>query len=115
MVNRANNASQAHKVPLIVVLVDGKPTAEPALKDLPSSLLAAFQGGQAQGVGMATIIAGQYNPSGRLPVCFPASADVMPCHYNHKPSAQRSGWIDATLPGGNGVLWEIGHGTYHLI
>ena len=48
--------------------------------------------------------------TGKLPVCFPASADVLPCYYNHKPSAQRSGWIDATLPGGNGVLWQFGHG-----
>jgi len=43
-------------------------------------------------------------------VSFPASADVLPCYYNHKPSAKRNGWIDKGLPGGNGVLWSFGHG-----
>lgn len=122
LVLRAANASKEHGVPLVVVLVDGKPTAEPALKTLPGALLAAFQGGQAAGIGVASVIAGTYNPSGKLPVCFPASAAVLPCYYNHKPSAHRNGYIDATLPGGNGVLWAFGHGLsftefayrYHL-
>eukprot|EP01051_Picozoa_sp_SAG22_P009288 SAG22_NODE_764_length_7397_cov_6.955604_12_plen_68_part_00 len=66
-----------------------------------------------------------YNPSGKLPVSFPASAAVLPVFYNHKPSAQRSGWIDKDLPGnrpgcddgthhrcsGDGVLWSFGHGA----
>ena len=54
LVNRAANASRTHGVPLVVVLVDGRPTAEPALKDLPGALLAAFQGGQAAGIGVAS-------------------------------------------------------------
>jgi hypothetical protein len=37
LVNRAANASLEAKVPFVVVLVDGKPTAEPGLKDLPVS------------------------------------------------------------------------------
>ena len=39
LVNRAANASLEAKVPFVVVLVDGKPTAEPGLKDLPVSQL----------------------------------------------------------------------------
>jgi hypothetical protein len=41
LVNRAANASLEAKVPFVVVLVDGKPTAEPGLKDLPVSQLAS--------------------------------------------------------------------------
>lgn len=33
LVERAANASVTHGVPLVVVLVDGKPTAEPALTE----------------------------------------------------------------------------------
>jgi hypothetical protein len=29
-------------------------------------LLAAFQGGQAAGLGVASVISGEYNPSGKL-------------------------------------------------
>jgi len=61
--------------PLAVVLVDGKPTAEPLLKTAPA-VLAAFNGGQAQGDAIAAVLVGAANPSGRLPLSFPASADV---------------------------------------
>jgi hypothetical protein len=53
LVERADNASRVHHVPMVTVLVDGKPTAEPGLKNLGGALLAAFQGGQAA-VGSAT-------------------------------------------------------------
>lgn len=116
-------ATDAAKIPMVTVLVDGKPTAEPYLLQLPA-VIAAFQGGQAQGIGVASVVSGAYNPSGKLPVSFPASADVLPVFYNHKPSAKRNGWIDDTLPGnqagcddgthhrcsGSGVLWSFGHG-----
>ena len=52
-------------IPMVTVLVDGKPTAEPYLLQLPA-VIAAFQGGQAQGVGVAEVVSGGYNPSGKL-------------------------------------------------
>lgn len=110
LVKRAFNASVAARVPLVVVLVDGRPTAEPFLAKLPA-VVAAFQGGQAQGLGLASILTGDYNPSGKLPVTFPTSAAALPVYYNHKPSASRKGWIDdPTTPGGDGILWGFGHG-----
>eukprot|EP00040_Diaphanoeca_grandis_P028777 m.167146 g.167146 ORF g.167146 m.167146 type:complete len:979 (+) comp31454_c0_seq3:101-3037(+) len=92
--------------PVIVVLIDGKPTAEPFLKTTMPVVVAAFQGGQASGSAIAQVITGKYNPSGKLPVSFPASADVLPVYYNHKPSSSRGGWIDFA----DGVLWPFGHG-----
>ena len=109
LIQAVYNASASAAVPMVVVLVDGRPTAEPYLLTLPA-VIAAFQGGQAQGVGVAEVLTGRYNPSGKLPVSFPASSNVLPCFYNHKPSASRGGWIDADLPDGNGVLWSFGHG-----
>ena len=88
-----------------MVLIDGKPTAEPILKTLPA-VLAAFQGGQAQGQAIAEIIMGITVPSGKLPISFPVSADVLPVYYNYKPSARRSGWCDVS----DGVLWPFGFG-----
>ncbi|KAH8096408.1 xylan 1,4-beta-xylosidase [Aureococcus anophagefferens] len=88
-----------------VVLVDGKPTAEPLLKTAPA-VLAAFNGGQAQGDAIAAVLVGAANPSGRLPLSFPASADVLPVFYDRKPSSARSGWCDVA----ESVLWAFGHG-----
>jgi len=97
--------AEANKVPLVVVLVDGKPTAEKILLSLPSTIV-AFQAGQAQGRGIAEVILGITNPSGKLPVSFPLSADILPVYYNYFPSSTRGGWCDAQ----NGVIWPFGHG-----
>ena len=99
------NATRNTDTKMVTVLVDGKPTAEPFLLSLPA-VLAAFQGGQAQGTAVASIITGVVNPSGKLPVSFPVSADVLPVYYNHKPSAARGGWVDRP----SAVLWSFGHG-----
>lgn len=106
LIKAVNFAAGAKKIPIAVVLVDGKPTAEPYLKSDVPAVIAAFQGGQAQGTGVAAVISGSANPSGKLPVSFPADAAVLPVYYNHKPSASRGGWCDFE----NGVLWAFGHG-----
>ena len=94
-------------VPVVVILVDGKPTAEPYIKDLPT-VVAAFQGGQASGQAIAEVLVGKINPSGKLPVSFPLSSAVLPIWYNHKPSASRGGYCDTN--GRSSVLWTFGHG-----
>ena len=105
LINAMANATATSGGKLVTVLVDGRPTAEPVLKTLPA-VLAAFQGGQAQGEAVAAIISGAEAPSGKLPVSFPVSAEVLPVYYNRKPSASRGGWIDH----GTSVLWPFGHG-----
>ncbi|EGB12090.1 hypothetical protein AURANDRAFT_539, partial [Aureococcus anophagefferens] len=105
LVDAALASASKSGAPLAVVLVDGKPTAEPLLKTAPA-VLAAFNGGQAQGDAIAAVLVGAANPSGRLPLSFPASADVLPVFYDRKPSSARSGWCDVA----ESVLWAFGHG-----
>ena len=105
LVDAALASAARSGAPLAVVLVDGKPTAEPLLKTAPA-VLAAFNGGQAQGDAIAAVLVGAENPSGRLPLSFPASADVLPVFYDRKPSSARSGWCDVA----ESVLWAFGHG-----
>jgi beta-glucosidase len=93
---------------LVVVLMDGKPTADPALDGLPA-VVAAFQGGQACGQAIAEIVLGVTEPSGRLPISFPLSAEVLPVYYSRRPSGRSlSSYCDARP--GTAVRWPFGHG-----
>ena len=62
-------------------------------------------GGQAQGTAIASIIAGRYNPSGRLPVTWPRSAATLPAYYSFPNGGHPGSWWDirsqqAIEPGG---------------
>ncbi|MBC2670099.1 beta-glucosidase [Novosphingobium piscinae] len=61
----------------IVVLETGNPVAMPWLGQVPA-VLEAWYGGSRGGEAIARILFGEANPSGRLPITFPASADQLP-------------------------------------
>jgi beta-glucosidase len=61
----------------IVVLETGNPVAMPWL-DRVKGVVQAWFPGQAGGRAIAEILAGRVNPSGRLPVTFPAGLDQTP-------------------------------------
>jgi beta-glucosidase len=101
-------AGDAGFPPLVTVLMDGKPTADTALDGLPA-VLAAFQGGQACGQAIAEVIFGATMPSGRLPISFPVSAEVLPVYYSRKPSGRNVGSY-CDVPQSNVVRWGFGAG-----
>jgi len=95
---------------LVTVLMDSKPLADPALGGLPT-VLASFQGGQAGGQAIGEVILGVTEPSGRLPITFPASAEVLPVYYSRKPSGMGLGsYCDFPGGGGDVVHWPFGYG-----
>jgi len=61
----------------LVVLETGNPIAMP-WRDRVKAILAAWYPGQAGGQAIAEVITGRVNPSGHLPVSFPASASDLP-------------------------------------
>ena len=71
---------------LIVVLVNGKPIAEPWLKDNVPALIEAWEPGLLGGQAVGEIIFGEVNPSGKLPLTVPRSVGQLQMVYNHKPS-----------------------------
>lgn len=111
LVQHVWNATQAATppIPMVLVLVQGKPLAEPWVRYTVPTVLEAWQAGQAQGDAVAAVLTGAHNPAGRLPISFPASSAVLPVYYNHAPSAKRGGYVD--FPGKtDSVLWPFGYG-----
>jgi beta-glucosidase len=61
----------------VVVLETGNPTVMP-WRDAVNAIVQAWYPGQQGGRAIAEIIAGQVNPSGRLPITFPVDLDQTP-------------------------------------
>ena len=99
-------AIQASGTPTIVVLVNGRPLAEPWIVDNVDALIEAWEPGAMGGQALAEIVFGEVNPSGKLPITVPYSVGHMQAIYNHKPSALVRKYADA--PTSN--LYEFGYG-----
>ena len=98
-------------VPTIVVLINGRPLAEPWIVDNVSALVEAWEPGALGGTALAEILLGQVNPSGKMPITVPYSVGHLKAFYNHKPTAKVRKYADA--PSHN--LYEFGDGlSYRL-
>ncbi|MCF8243350.1 MAG: glycoside hydrolase family 3 C-terminal domain-containing protein [Melioribacteraceae bacterium] len=64
--------------PIIAVIMGGSPIAMPEVQELADAVLFAWYPGEQGGNGVADILFGDVNPSGRLPLTFPKSVDQLP-------------------------------------
>ncbi len=81
----------------VVVLETGNPVSMP-WRDSVNAIVQAWYPGQAGGQAIAEIIAGQVNPSGRLPITFPVELGQTP-----RPE----------LPGPRRPVWDTEHDPLH--
>ncbi|KAJ8469471.1 hypothetical protein ONZ51_g8966 [Trametes cubensis] len=102
--------------PTIVVLISGKPVAEPWIQEHADAVVQQFYPGELGGLALAEIIFGDVNPSGKLPVSFPRSVGTTPVFYNYLKGSRPidPGQIldDGTLYVLNTPvpIWSFGHG-----
>lgn len=80
-------ALKATGKPLIGVLINSKPFCIEWLKNNCDALIEMFNGGDLGGLAAAELIAGKFNPSGKLTISFPRHSAQIPCYYN-----QYEGW-----------------------
>jgi beta-glucosidase len=80
----------------VVVLETGNAVAMPWRSQV-AAIVEAWFPGQRGAEAIARVLAGEVNPSGRLPVTFPASIDQLP-----NPKAPGVGVPEVTIPAANG-------------
>ncbi|MHC4064004.1 MAG: glycoside hydrolase family 3 N-terminal domain-containing protein [Planctomycetota bacterium] len=94
-------AVHATGVPLVVVLMNGRPMSIGWISANVPAILNTWHLGVECGNATADVLFGDFNPGGKLPATFPRSVGQVPVHYAHKntgrpPSSDRytSKYID---------------------
>lgn len=73
---------EAGDTPVATVLFNGRPLDLTELDDMSPTLLEAWWPGTEGGNAVADVLFGDVNPSGKLPMSFPASVGQIPIYYN---------------------------------
>ena len=98
--------------PVVAVLVEGRARVVGTALDKAAAVLDAMLVGPSGGQALAEILAGDVNPSARLPFTYPRFTGVAPLQYYRKPSSlcttgravQPFTYIDCP------TQWAFGHG-----
>lgn len=75
--------AKASGKPLVVVLMSGSAVALNWAKQHADAIVAAWYPGQSGGTAIAQVLAGDYNPGGRLPVTFYRSTKDLPAYVSY--------------------------------
>lgn len=100
---------------IVLVLMNGRPLALPWEAEHIPAIVEAWHLGSQAGHGIADVLTGKYNPSGKLTMTFPREVGQVPIFYNHKQTGRPS-----TAPGqvfythhtdvDNSPLYPFGYG-----
>ncbi|MBI3926821.1 MAG: beta-glucosidase BglX [Armatimonadetes bacterium] len=99
--------------PYAVVLMNGRPLALPWIAENSPAILETWFAGTEAGNGIADVLFGDVNPSGKLPVTFPRAVGQVPLYYSHKSTGRPPGqgkytskYLDVPVT----PLYPFGHG-----
>ncbi|SFL44009.1 beta-glucosidase [Halogranum rubrum] len=92
--------------PLVVVVVSGKPHSIESIAESVPAVVQAWLPGERGGEGVASVLFGEHNPGGHLPVSIPRSVGQLPVHYNRKPNTANEEYVYTE----SDPLYSFGHG-----
>lgn len=85
-------AVQATGVPVIVVIVNGKPLNNEWTTQHIPGIIDVWEPGMYGGQALAEILFGKVNPSGKLPITVPQHAGQVPMYYYQKDTRYTTGY-----------------------
>ena len=91
--------------PTVAVLLNGRPLSVDVLSQSVPAILEGWYLGQETGNAIASVLFGDINPSGRLPVTVARNVGQLPVYYYRKPSARLGYVFDSIAP-----LYPFGFG-----
>lgn len=107
--------------PLVLVVVTGRPLTLTWEQEHADAILVMWFGGTEAGNGVADILFGACNPSGKLTATFPRHVGQIPIYYNHKNTGRpyagealdkfKSRYLDVP----NDPLYPFGYGLSYTI
>ncbi|MCD6202191.1 MAG: beta-glucosidase BglX [Bacteroidales bacterium] len=99
---------------VVLVLVNGRPLTLPWEDAHVDAILEAWHGGTEAGNGLADVLFGDYNPSGKLTITFPRNVGQIPVYYNHyhtgRPMDPSNKFTSKYLDIPNEPLYPFGYG-----
>ena len=81
-------ALHAVQVPIVTVILTGRPLALGWANQHTNAILVAWHPGTEGGRVIADTVFGDNNPSGKLPVTFPRNVGQVPLHYNYRATGR---------------------------
>jgi beta-glucosidase len=91
--------------PTVVLLINGRPLSINYIAEHVPAILEGWYLGEEGGNAAASVLFGDANPGGKLPITFPHSVGDLPDYYNHKPSMNRTYEFSTRKP-----LFPFGYG-----
>ena len=103
--------------PVAIALFNGRPLTITKLNSLPVAILETWFGGTQAGNGIADVLFGDFNPSGKLTMTFPQNVGQIPIYYNAKntgrpynPADPKDKYVSKYIDCSNDPLYPFGYG-----
>jgi len=103
-------AVAATGTPLVVVVLSGRVHTLGGIAARVNALVQLFPPGEEGGNGLADVLMGAVNPSGRLPVTLPWSVGQIPIYHSYRAGGDRPMFFDDYTDCPPTPLFAFGHG-----